>query len=79
MKKMRKYVPGCLGMIIGLFTAFGIHFVVLKALGVNSPGLLTALLLVGVFGGATLFNMYAPEEWRDDSYRGPPGPPPMSF
>ena len=68
---MKRHVPSCLGAIIGFFTAMGIHFAVLKPLGIDNTGILTFLIIVGIFGGATLFNMFAPEGWRENSDRRP--------
>ena len=55
---MKRYVPSCLGAIIGLFTAFGIHFAVLKPLGINNAALLTILMAGGMFGGMYLGDHY---------------------
>jgi len=55
---MKKYVPGCLGMILGPLAALGLHFAVLKPLGINNAALLTILMAGGMFGGMYLGDQY---------------------
>jgi len=68
---MKKYVPGCLGVTIGLLAALGIIFAILKPLGINNSFLFLVLLFGGPVGGLCLFEMYAPKDFQDHSSRHP--------
>jgi predicted exporter len=78
MNALKVLVPVCLGWIVGIFAAVGIHLVLLKPNGINNSWLTLVLILGLSFGLAYIFGRATPEEWRGGT-EGPPGPPPMSF